>query len=139
MMDRIPLFVYGTIGDPEIFERLLKRPPEYQPAKLSHYQLYVHPKNGYLFVKPQAEGQVPGRLIWINTQELKLLDLWEDLSLYQYEQLTIETGTNTQKAFVYTQNNTVGKPSSHGKAKDRELIINEIDEFLHWIDEQSVQ
>lgn len=130
-MKDILLFVYGTIGDAGIFERLLKRPPVYQTAHLKNYQLFIHPENGYLFVKPKKGQIVPGKLVSINQQELQLLDLWEDLPLYERELLSIESGFGEQKAFVYTQNNTAGLPANNSPQKDRTSILKDIDEFLN--------
>ena len=129
-MKKIPLFTYGTIGDAEIFERLLQRPPQYQSARLKNYGLFVHPDNGYLFVKPQPSEIVAGHLIWIDHQELQLLDLWEDLPLYQRELLEIETNTESLKAFVYTQNDTKGDPPTPTTLNDRKQVFDDIDEFL---------
>ncbi|HKJ42637.1 MAG TPA: gamma-glutamylcyclotransferase family protein [Sunxiuqinia sp.] len=129
-MTIIQLFVYGTIGDAEIFERLLKRAPVYQPARLKDYQLFVHPENGYLFVKPAPDEVVEGKLVSVDEKELALLDLWEDLPLYQRELLTVKSENGFQQAFVYTQNNTDGKPAKDQPPKSRSSIFKDIDEFL---------
>ena len=133
-MDKIQLFVYGTIGDAEIFERLLKRKPKYRPALLKDYQLFIHPGNAYLFVKPVSGETVGGKIVEIDANELMILDYWEDLPLYARELLEVETEGLRQKAFVYTQNDTVGIPAKQGHVKDREKIMAEIDEFLKWVD-----
>lgn len=130
-MKDILLFVYGTIGDAGIFERLLKRPPVYQKARLKDYQLFIHPGNGYLFVKPVPGKVVNGKLVAISEQELELLDLWEDLPLYERELLSIESGSGKQKAFVYTQNDTIGFPAHSSPQKDRSSILRDIDAFLN--------
>ena len=129
-MKEILLFVYGTIGDPEIFERLLKRPPVYQPARLNNYQLFIHPGNGYLFVKPEAGKSVKGKLVKINQHELDLLDFWEDVPAYKRELLPVDIGNTTQLAFIYTQNDTNGIPVKGTNYKDRSSIFADIDAFL---------
>ena len=65
-----------------------------------------------------------------------MLDLWEDLPLYERELITIETETGRQLAFVYTQNNTEGKAAQKQSPKDRSSIFKDIDEFLEWIKDQ---
>ena len=130
-MNKILLFSYGTLSNPKYIQLLLKRVPEYTAASLPGYGLFVHPKNGYLFVKPAPNQSVKGQLFEISDQELQLLDRWEEVPLYQRELKMVGTG-NGQKveAFVYTQINTTGLPFQPKYRKSRQQIGQEIDEFL---------
>ena len=124
------LFAYGTLSDPEFIRLLLKRQPETMDAVLPDYGLFVHPENGYLFVKPVPDKTVSGKLFEISEDELKLIDLWEDVSLYQRELLRVKTKTGIEEAITYTQNKTEGIPADQGQQKSRAEILNDLREFL---------
>jgi len=130
-MDKIYLFTYGTLSDPEYTQLLLNRLPVYTEACLPGYNLLIHPGNGYLFVTKDPDQQVPGQLLEVTPAELKLTDLWEDVPLYQRELLPVTKKSGQQiKAFVYTQNETWGLPFQYQHLKKRREILQEIEEFL---------
>ncbi|MGQ8338550.1 gamma-glutamylcyclotransferase family protein [Sunxiuqinia sp. A32] len=131
------LFVYGTIGDFEIFKLLLDREPVYRNARLNNYGLYIHPENGYLFVKPHPNQSVTGKVVEVSDDELKILDLWESVPLYQRSILDIEIDNQNKKAFVYTQHNTSGLPYNRSIEKDRDQIMHDIKEFRDWLKNNS--
>ncbi len=57
-MEKALLFCYGTLCEPDYVQLLLQRIPEYEPARLGDYGLFVHPANEYLFIKPVAGARV---------------------------------------------------------------------------------
>jgi gamma-glutamylcyclotransferase (GGCT)/AIG2-like uncharacterized protein YtfP len=125
------LFSYGTLANPEYLELLLKRIPKFTEAVLPGYGLFVHPENGYLFVKPAPRQSVTGKLFEINPEEMKLLDLWEEVPLYQRELLDIQTKQGPAKAFVYTQNQTAGFLASTEIPKSHSSILKDLTAFLN--------
>ncbi|WP_159523293.1 gamma-glutamylcyclotransferase family protein [Sunxiuqinia indica] len=133
-MEKTQLFVYGTIGDPEFFECLLKRKPKYKAGRLSNYSLYVNPESGYLFVKPDQGSTVSGKLVEVNEKEVKILDLWEDVPFYERETVSIECDSGLENAFVYTQNDAIGISTNVGTTKSRQSMLDEIQAFRNWID-----
>lgn len=128
------LFTYGTIGDPEFFEGLLKRKAAYQTAQLSGYQCLLNPDTGYLFVKPAIGKQVFGKLVAVTEQELAILDLWEEVPMYRRELQTVECKTGRKQAFVYTQNHANGVPLNSIHKLDRASVLLEIQTFRNWFD-----
>ncbi len=130
-MSKLWLFSYGTLSDPEYIQLLLKRLPEYREAYLPDYELQTHPLNGYLFAKPCIGKKVSGFLFEISSKEIELIDLWEEVPLYQREikWVTLNNG-KTQKAFVFTQKNTTGLSLGKRISKSRQEIVQEITDFL---------
>ncbi|MGQ7869115.1 gamma-glutamylcyclotransferase family protein [Sunxiuqinia sp. sy24] len=128
------LFTYGTIADPDFFEGLLKRKAIYRQAQLNDYQCLTNPSTGYLFVKPSVGKQVSGKLVDVSTQELDILDRWEEVPLYKRELKTIRSETGHEKAYVYTQNHADGVPIHSNHPHDRASILHEIQVFRTWID-----
>ncbi|MCW0484734.1 gamma-glutamylcyclotransferase family protein [Gaoshiqia sediminis] len=130
-MDKLWLFSYGTLSDPEYIHLLLKRLPVYTEAVLPGYELLIHPANGYLFVAPSFGNEVAGMLFEITAKELLLLDLWEEVPLYEREEASVRTiAGEVRNAFVYVQKQTTGMPFSPQLAKSRRLILQEIEDFL---------
>lgn len=125
------LFSYGTLSDSQYIQLLLRRLPDYVEAELHDYGLFVHPKNGYLFIQPNEGEQVFGKLFRVTWKELELIDCWEDVPLYEREirQFKTEKGEWVE-AFVYTQQATKGLPLSEAKPKSRQQILEEIEDFL---------
>ncbi|WP_163714006.1 gamma-glutamylcyclotransferase family protein [Mangrovibacterium lignilyticum] len=125
------LFSYGTLSDPEYIQLLLRRLPGYRVAELEGYGLYTHPANGYLFVKPEKGKSVKGQLFELSWSELELIDYWEDVPLYQRELMTVRTPDGKWiETFVYTQPATAGIASESAPEKNRQEILNDIEDFL---------
>ncbi len=122
------LFTYGTLADPEFFECLLNRTPSYQEAFLEDYQLWADPRDGYLFIKP-GSGTVSGKLVLLSPSEIELIDLWEEVPIYQRELLSVISKQKAVKAFVYTRNNTIGLSTSNVPTKSRTEILEAIKQF----------
>ena len=129
-MDKIYLFTYGTLSDPEYTQLLLNRLPVYANACLPGYNLLIHPGNGYLFVTKNPDKHVQGQLLEITPAELKLTDLWEDVPLYQRELLPVTKCGRKVNAFVYTQDQAQGLPFQYQHLKKRRVILQEIEEFM---------
>ncbi len=127
------IFSYGTLSHPEYIQLILKRLPVFTEGILADYDLFIHPENQYLFVKPSLGRSVKGQLFEVTTDELKLIDLWEDVPLYKRETIKIKTGNTEVEAFVYTQNETEGIPYEAKFQKEHESILKDIDEFLSYL------
>ena len=125
------LFSYGTLSDPQYIQLLLRRLPDYAEAELPGYGLFVHPHNGYLFIQPKEGERVIGKLFRVSWKELELIDCWEDVPLYEREIHQIKTKKGEWvEAFVYTQKATKGIAATEGKTKNRQQILDEIEDFL---------
>lgn len=125
------LFAYGTLSDPQYIQLLLRRLPEYTAAQLPGYGLFVHPANGYLFIREQQGSTVQGSLFRVSWRELELIDCWEDVPLYERELRQFKTeGGAWIEAFVYTQKHTEGIPAANAQSKSRRQIIIEIEDFV---------
>ncbi len=125
------LFSYGTLSDPEYIQLLLRRIPVYEAAVLNDYGLYKHPGNGYLFIKPEEGKRVSGQLFQLDWRELELIDYWEDVPLYEREILKVQTDSGKLvDAFVYTQKATSGIPATFDNSKNRQEILNDLEDFL---------
>ena len=130
-MKELLLFTYGTLSDPEFIRLLLNRVPEYTGAILHGYELLVHPQNGYLFVKPKPGSTVKGCFFEITPDELRLIDCWEEVPLYERELKQVFTNEGEKaEAFVYTQNQTEGIPWSPDLQANRQKIREDIRAFL---------
>ena len=125
------LFSYGTLSDPEYTQLLLRRLPQYTPAELPGYALYTHAANGYLFAAPEKNGLVKGRLFQLSWRELQLIDLWEEVPLYERGLHRVKTGDDQwTEAFVYTRKKTQALPVSSAPTKSRMDVLNDIEDFL---------
>lgn len=136
-MDKIWLFSYGTLSHPEYIQLLLKRLPKFEDGILWGFDLFIHPENKYLFIKPVKEKFVTGKLFEVTQKELKIIDLWEDVPLYSRELLAIKTQNSTIKAFVYTQNETDGLSFQPHHQKKHAEILKDIIEFRAWIEKNN--
>ncbi|MFV0376236.1 MAG: gamma-glutamylcyclotransferase family protein [Mangrovibacterium sp.] len=124
------LFSYGTLAEPEYLLALLRRLPGYTPACLPGYGLYVHPHNGYLFIKPAPGQQVCGKLFRLSWNELEFIDRWEEVPLYERETLRFKTQKGDWvEAFAYTQNGTHGLLASEAPTKSRQQVLTDIETF----------
>ena len=132
-MKKILIFSYGTLSNPKYIELLIERVPYFTPATLSGYGCFLHPQNGYLFVKPEPNGEVSGTLLTVSQAELELIDLWEDVPFYSREKLIVKTEQGLVEAFVYTQNNSEGIPLEKAKLKDDAATTKDIRQFLRWL------
>ncbi|HEV2439408.1 MAG TPA: gamma-glutamylcyclotransferase family protein [bacterium] len=72
------IFVYGTLQDERLVERLLGRRPPWQPAVLEGYCRMLDASIGYPVVHPLAGASVDGRLLEaIDPAALAALDAYE--------------------------------------------------------------
>src|SRR5215211_1203267 len=86
---RTSLFVYGTLCDPRIQQVLFGRQISGVSATLSSWAVYCSDADGFLFIRPNAEGTVAGVIISLDERELEIADAWEDVPLYRREIVSV--------------------------------------------------
>ncbi len=102
-----PLFVYGSLRDPEVRTMLLGPHPGLTtcPAVLPGYARQTVPGFGYPFVVPaDADAQVVGELLLgLTDEDLARLDDYEDLDAGLYERVSVlvETADGQRDAWTY--------------------------------------
>jgi len=106
---RTPLFVYGTLCDPRIQQALFGRQISGDSATLSGWAVYCSDADGFLFIKPNADGTVAGAIISLDERELEIADAWEDVPLYQREIVSVMSEAGDCEAWAYTRRETPGR------------------------------
>jgi gamma-glutamylcyclotransferase (GGCT)/AIG2-like uncharacterized protein YtfP len=89
------LFVYGTLRDPAVQQRLIGRTLESTPAVLPNYRKdtnRVHP-----VALPDDTEELNGQVLHVTPDELRLLDVYEGSG---YERVRVEL-KDGQQAWVY--------------------------------------
>ena len=88
MNDDVPLFVYGSLMNPAERLRLLGRPIEASPARLSGY---TRGRKRYYFVKREEGAITSGAILeGLSARELAMLDDYEDVpALYTRERIKV--------------------------------------------------
>ncbi|MCU0515084.1 MAG: gamma-glutamylcyclotransferase [Anaerolineae bacterium] len=97
------LFVYGTLRDAAVQQRLIGRTLAGTPERLTGYRRYDH--LDYPVVLPQAGGVVDGLLLLITPAELSAFDAYEGTT-YQRVRVTLAGG---RSAWLYQ-----GDPAVYG-------------------------
>jgi gamma-glutamylcyclotransferase (GGCT)/AIG2-like uncharacterized protein YtfP len=96
------LFVYGTLQDDGLVERLLGRRLAWQPAVLEGYCRMLDASIGYPVVHPLAGASVDGRLLeGVDQAALAALDAYEGR---EYRRVTVRVQTSdgrTVDAYAY--------------------------------------
>jgi gamma-glutamylcyclotransferase (GGCT)/AIG2-like uncharacterized protein YtfP len=95
----IPLFVYGTLSDPEIRVVLLGSEVEHGAAELSGYKVMA--KDGFFLLAPSPGHYVRGELLFLNADQLSIADLWEEVPLYTREVRSVSSCGRHRPAWVY--------------------------------------
>lgn len=107
------LFVYGTLQDERLVERLAGRRLAWQPAVLEGYCRMLDASIGYPVVHPLAGASVDGRLLEdVDHEALAALDAYEGR---EYRRVTVRVQTSDGRAvdaFTY-----VPTASSAGQTK----------------------
>jgi gamma-glutamylcyclotransferase (GGCT)/AIG2-like uncharacterized protein YtfP len=82
------LFVYGSLMDPAERQRLLTRPIEAIPARLSGY---VRGRTRYYFVAKQADAVTDGAILeGLSARDLAILDRYEEVpTLYTRKRIEV--------------------------------------------------
>lgn len=94
------LFVYGTLMEPRVQQRVFGRVAPGQPDKLTDYRKHhirLSYDISYPIIRPEAGSSVEGLVIQITPEELKLIDRYEG-SAYQRKRVTLVSG---RQAWVY--------------------------------------
>ena len=88
MNDDVLLFVYGSLMNPAERLRLLGRPIEASPARLSGYS---RGKKRYYFVKKEEGAVTDGAILeGLSARELAILDQYEEVpTLYTRERIEV--------------------------------------------------
>lgn len=76
----LPLFVYGTLRDPDVLTLVLGRKdlPVPVPAHLPDHRAVRYPGRDYPGIVPQADASAPGLLLWgLSPADLRILDAFE--------------------------------------------------------------
>jgi gamma-glutamylcyclotransferase (GGCT)/AIG2-like uncharacterized protein YtfP len=99
---RVPLFVYGTLTDPYIFEVLTGERPRRGEAVLEGYAK-VSSLKSFPYVVPRAEAKVEGVLLWgLSGRALQQIDEYEgEGSLYLRRIAPVRTAEGSAAAYVY--------------------------------------
>jgi gamma-glutamylcyclotransferase (GGCT)/AIG2-like uncharacterized protein YtfP len=96
------LFVYGTLRDESLVERLLGRRLHWQPAVLEGYCRTLDASIGYPVVHPLAGASVDGRLLEdVDRETLAALDAYEGR---EYRRVSVRVQTSdgrTVEAYAY--------------------------------------
>jgi gamma-glutamylcyclotransferase (GGCT)/AIG2-like uncharacterized protein YtfP len=95
------LFVYGSLMDPAERQRLLTRPIEAIPARLSGY---VRGLRRYYFVAKQADTVTEGAILeGLSARDLAILDQYEEVpTLYTRERIeVVATDARKIECWIY--------------------------------------
>lgn len=95
------LFIYGTLGDPSIQQRVFGRTIRGQAAVLEGFYKDSITLDGatYPFIKPDPTGTVAGFVLEVTTEELERADVYET-DAYRRLLVTLRDG---QQAWVYCE------------------------------------
>ncbi|HYU19764.1 MAG TPA: gamma-glutamylcyclotransferase family protein [Chloroflexota bacterium] len=120
MASPMPLFVYGTLLDPEVRAFVLGRRPDLETlrARLPGYRRSTESGFGYPFLVRAEEDAVDGMLIvGLTEADYALLDEYEDIGDATYERVRAQVdllGCGTDKrtwAWVYARPEPLGQAS----------------------------
>ena len=108
----LPLFVYGTLTDPRVRERLLGRRPDLEVVRavLRDYARVTVPGIPYPFVAPKTDGAVDGMVIFgLTAADYTALDEYEDVADRLYERALVNVellgcgASHAVRAWVYAR------------------------------------
>jgi gamma-glutamylcyclotransferase (GGCT)/AIG2-like uncharacterized protein YtfP len=125
-MEKECLFTYGTFRDPEIQEILFGSSRRTRKAMLIGWSVFASDEDGYLFIKPDANGIVHGSAMELNATDLHIADRWEDVPFYRREKVTIHLENNSElAAWAYSRRQGRGMPyfGDQYSLKDRETVL----------------
>jgi gamma-glutamylcyclotransferase (GGCT)/AIG2-like uncharacterized protein YtfP len=99
-----PLFVYGTLRDPDILDALLGRvlPPHQRiPAHAPGFEAVHYPQRVYPALILAPDGNAPGLVLFdLTPVELAILDAFEG-NEYRRDTITVKTPSGSLDADVY--------------------------------------
>jgi gamma-glutamylcyclotransferase (GGCT)/AIG2-like uncharacterized protein YtfP len=99
----VRLFVYGTLLDDKIQQRVFGRNPLQDAARLPGWRVVPRAVRGkYPGVVQQAAATVAGALLRIDRQELLRADEYEDAPrLYRRQRVTARCGPRQTRCWIY--------------------------------------
>lgn len=122
---RVPVFAYGTLTDPGIRGRVLGRDTEAVDAVARGYTRMV--AGDYMTIVP-SDGDVQGVVFHADPEDLRRMDLWEEVPVYTLEPVTVEVGGEEIDAFVYVMSDPVGlRPAEPGAVAAVPMSVVEAD------------
>ena len=99
----------GRLCDSRIQQALFGRQISGVAATLSGWAVYCSDADGFLFIRPNAEGTVAGVIISLDDRELEIADAWEDVPLYHREIVSVMSEAGDCEAWAYTRRETLGR------------------------------
>lgn len=88
MTVRFPLFVYGTLKDPQVRQWVFGHPIPLAKAVLQDFRILVAPDH-YFFLESCPGHQVSGGILWLTQKELWRADQFEELPFYIREKVWV--------------------------------------------------
>lgn len=112
-MPQLPLFVYGTLRDPDVLAAVVGRTRiAAVPATLAGYRTTVYPERTYPGLAPAPGTSAAGLLLTgLGTRDLALLDAFE-AEEYRRVAVTVATADGDRTAEVYLPVVAIG-PDAH--------------------------
>jgi gamma-glutamylcyclotransferase (GGCT)/AIG2-like uncharacterized protein YtfP len=102
------IFIYGTLRDPEVLSRLLRRVPPMKPAKVEGFRKYFDSEAGFPMAIKEKGSVIEGALMTgIGSRDLSSLDDYEGVRKGLYKRITVQvvpTGAKVPvEAFMYVK------------------------------------
>ena len=95
------IFVYGTLRDPDVLSRLLRRVPPMKPAKVEGYRKYFDQDAGFPMAIKEKGSVIDGALMTgIGSRDLSMLDDYEGIRKGLYKRITVQVMPAGSKAPV---------------------------------------
>ncbi len=135
-----PVFLYGTLADPLVLERLLGRrlaPGELVPARLRGHRRVRARVHGYPVLVPDPAGTVEGVLLLRpSAEDIRRLDFYEE-DEYRAVRLEVERGAGDPvTAWVFVHREEVDEPGEEPwdprawDPAERARLLADIDRWL---------
>lgn len=109
-MVSLPLFVYGTLRDPDILAAVLGHPlpaAQVTPAKASGYRVIAYPGRTYPALAASTSDTASGLLLrGLSPLDLARLDAFEGVE-YHRATITVLSQTTPQRALAYLPSITI--------------------------------
>lgn len=102
------VFVYGTLRDPDVLSRLLRKVPPMKPARVEGYRKYFDQEAGYQMAIKEHGSVIEGSLMTgIGSRDMSALDAYEEVRKGLYKRITVQVLPAGSKvpveAFMYVK------------------------------------
>ncbi|MEI6606605.1 MAG: gamma-glutamylcyclotransferase family protein [Verrucomicrobiota bacterium] len=123
------LFVYGTLKDAEACQLLFNGNVLGEVAVLRGYSL--RKTSDFLFITPQPDGVVEGRILHLTDEQILIADQWEEIPYYTRKRVEVWIADSPVPVWVYTRDGADGEASTSGEISSlaRNELIEVIDSF----------